>query len=65
MTISIDHDEGQHFHVDRTGFCRFQPGDDDFGVQGMCLSICGVTIEFEDERDAVAIAKAILLRMGE
>lgn len=58
MTLTID--PGDYHSVDRSGSCRNIPG-----IEGFNIYFDGLTIAFEDERDAVKMAKDILWRMGE
>jgi len=47
-------------YVDRTGVAA-HPG----GPEGLVVHLDGALLEFDDERDAIAMARAILLRLGE
>lgn len=62
MNLTIPHEyfAGQRWGVNRDGVAS-EPG----GPQGFDLFVGDLTIHFEDERDVVQMAKAILLRMGE
>lgn len=60
MKLIIDNFSAGRAHVDRTGVAR-EAG----GPEGFEISLGDLTIEFEDERGAVRIAKLILYRLGE
>jgi hypothetical protein len=60
VVFEITRDEvGGGFWVDRDGSLN------DHGAQGFDVSVSGAKIHFEDERDAVLLARQILYRMGE
>jgi len=53
---------GCEFSVDRDGIAHNYPESRN---EGFLIHLDGITIHFEDEVDAVKMAKAILKRMGE
>ena len=63
MTLVID--QGDYLGVDRSGFCSVGLTPDGTGIEQMEIRCSGATIRFEDEREAVLMAKQILWRMGE
>lgn len=63
MTFKIDKDELRDVFVDRgSGYQDHVTGE---LVMSFQISACGLSVYFEDERDAVRQAKLILQRMGE
>ncbi len=61
MTLTIDHADITDLFVDRSGTsCHTRDNR-----QGFRICLGGLTIEFEDEADAVELARSILDRMGE
>lgn len=65
MILNITHDDTVMPGLDRDGVSGFDEQGNMTGVQGFNIEFVGaVTLHFEDERDAVRIAKLILQRMG-
>ena len=63
MRLYIDVDEcgpTNTPHVDRSGTAQVP-----YGPEGFIVYLSGLTVEFEDERGAAELAKAILRRLGE
>ncbi len=63
MTLVLD--QGDYLGVNRSGFCSLGLDDAGVGIEQMEIQCSGLTIRFEDEREAVKMAKDILWRMGE
>ena len=59
MHLELNVDDCRPFFVDRDGVRN------NCGRQVFCLTFGELTVHFEDERDAVEIARKILYRMGE
>lgn len=59
MTPTVNIPAGTLCHCDRDG-CSDRPG----GPQGFDIGIAGMKIHFEDETNAIAMARQILYRMG-
>lgn len=60
VRIDIDREDAKAIHVDR-GSSKFRPDD----PTQFEVCVAGVRIVFEDEADAVELARKILRRMGE
>ncbi len=57
--VRVEIDKGDSGHVDRDG-----RGNSETGREGFNISIGGAEIHFDDEEDAVELARLILHRMG-
>jgi hypothetical protein len=73
MTFHIDSGDVKHLYIDRSSGYVNSDGETIIGFDVRIGSVempdkflgGGVSIHFDDERDAVKLAKAILIRMGE
>lgn len=59
MKLKIDKEDAEGLRVDRDSTLN------SYGTQGFYIDLAGLRLHFEDERDAVRLAKEILQRMGE